>query len=96
MKAEGARRHDGSMRSTTAWPGIAGDARTASMLKHKNSWNPEWVSTQTHEYAEPLLRLSVKQQNRQSVEAALCPSTDTDARFHGIPTIRQSAIQCMK
>jgi len=64
----------GSMRSTIARPGIAG-GRT-------NAFN---AGAQVHEHAEPFLRISVKLQNRKSVEAALCPSTDTDARFHGIP-----------
>jgi len=34
----------GSMRSTTAWPGIAGDARWTSMLVHKDSWNRFYAS----------------------------------------------------
>ena len=73
------------MCSTTAWPGIAGDARMSSMPMHKDSWNPKCVVAQIHENVEPFLRTSVKLQNRQSVQAALCPSTDTEARFHGIP-----------
>jgi len=75
----------GLMRSTTAWPGIAGDARWTSMLVHKDSWNRKCVVAKTHENVEPFLRTSVKQQNRQSVEAALCSSTNTEVRFHAIP-----------
>ena len=69
MEAEGARRH----RRLDAQH-IAG-GRT-------NAFN---AGAQVHEHAEPFLRISVKLQNRKSVEAALCPSADTDARFHGIP-----------
>jgi hypothetical protein len=56
-----------------------------SMPTHKDSWNPECVIAQAHELAEPFSLIPVKLQNRKSVEAALCPSTDTEARFHGIP-----------
>ena len=38
-----------------------------------------------HKHAKPFSRICVKRQSRKSAEAALCSSTDTDARFHGIP-----------
>ena len=55
------------------------------MQVHKDSWNRKCVVAKTHENVEPVLRLSVKLQNRQSVEAALCSSTNTEVRFHAIP-----------
>ena len=72
MKAEGARRHRRL------------DAQHDSVARHRRG-RTKAFNVQTHENVEPVLRISVKQQNRQSVEAALCSSTNTEVRFHAIP-----------
>ena len=82
MEAEGARRHRRL------------DAQHDSVARHRRGRMKDF-NAQTHENVEPFLRISVKQQNRQSVEAALCSSTNTEE----VPrnsVLRQSAIQCMK
>lgn len=72
MEAEGARRHRRL------------DAQHDSVARHRRG-RTKAFNAQTHENVEPLLRTSVKLQNRQSVDAALCQSTNTEARFHGVP-----------
>ena len=72
MEAEGARRHRRL------------DAQHDSVARHRRGRTKDF-NAQTHENVEPVLRLSVKLQNRQSVEAALCSSTNTEVRFHAIP-----------
>ncbi len=54
-----------------------------SMPMHKDSSNPEWAIAQAHEFAEPFSLISVKLQNRKSVEAVLCLWTGMSARLHG-------------
>jgi hypothetical protein len=72
MEAEGARRHRRL------------DAQHDSVARHRRG-RTKAFNAQTHENVEPFLRTSVKQQNRQSAEAALCSSTNTEVRFHTIP-----------
>jgi hypothetical protein len=72
MEAEGARRHRRL------------DAQHDSVARHRRGRTKDF-NAQTHENVEPFLRTSVKLQNRQSVEAALCSSTNTEVRFHAIP-----------
>ncbi len=72
MEAEGARRRRRL------------DAQHDSVARHRRGRTKDF-NAQTHENAEPLLRLSVKLQNRQSVEATLCSSTNTEVWFHAIP-----------
>jgi hypothetical protein len=72
MEAEGARRHRRL------------DAQHDSVARHRRGRTKDF-NAQTHENVEPVLRISVKLQNRPFVEAALCPSTNTKARFHAIP-----------
>ena len=72
MEAEWARRHRRL------------DAQHDSVARHRRG-RTKAVNTQTHENVEPFLRTSVKLQNRQSVEAALCSSTNTEVRFQAIP-----------
>ena len=71
MEAEGARRHRRL------------DAQHDSVARHRRGRTKDF-NAQTHQNVEPFLRTSVKVQNRQSVEAALCSSTNTEVRFHAI------------
>jgi len=60
------------------------DAQHDSVARHRRGRTMDF-NAGAQGFLEPVLRLSVKLQNRQSVEAALCSSTNTEVRFHAIP-----------